>query len=144
MNQEQIIAEANKSHAFYNRFYFSQDVSVDPESFQKQFSLYNAERDNALTEEELKAVLVIENFLKAAELKARFEEIGYKNYSRYHWTLETFSMFEATWWKGYKNFGGYVGMILDHGGDVEAALIKMVGGAEVLADYANDIAATEF
>ena len=97
--------------------------------------------------EQFKEWTSFENILKAFTLRENVEKIGYQNYERYHWILETTPTYEF-WPKGYDaqeiEARGYLGYVINHDGDINAAFKDIMGDAEVFIDYANDIASTAF
>lgn len=147
MNQT-IQEKAKKQLDFKLRFYFSPDMIKEGEgNFKNLFEKYNKEWWNGQAkEEDFMSILNIENFIKAVTLQTNVEKIGYQNYDRYHWILETTATADIR----YSNYSkkvevdGYLGYVLKHNGDVKAAFSDLMGDAEMFIDYANDIADTAF
>jgi hypothetical protein len=115
--------------------------------FKNLFEKYNKEywRGKA-KEEDFMSVINLENFCKAVTLQVNVEKIGYQNYDRYHWILETTSVADVRYcnYSNQVEVDGYLGYILKHDGNVDAAFQDLMGDAEVFIDYANDIASTAF
>lgn len=147
MTNEQIIQKAQERLAFNRRFYFSIDV-VDEQDRPKYSSLFEKYNDvywkNKGDINEAKEKLNLDNLIKAVKLQLAVEEVGYKNYDRYHWIIETTSLVDLRYdsYEKRLNFGGYLQYVLDADGDIEVAFKKLMGDGEVFCDYANDIADT--
>lgn len=146
MTPEQIIENAKKAHSFKLRFYFSPDLIDESDGdFANLFEKYQKNWwKGQAKKEDLMEILNLENFIKAVTLKANVEKIGYQDYDRYHWILETTDVADITFCNYSKKFEvhGYLSYILKNGGDVNAAFGDMMGDNEMFIDYANDIAAT--
>jgi len=146
MTEQEIIEKAKAELNRKLRFYFSPDmIDENDGDFKNMFEKYNKEWYNGqVKEEDFRAVLTLENFIKAVTLKANVEKIGYANYEKYHWILESTELADIS----YSNYSksvevdGYLGYILKCNGDVNAAFKDLIGDAEMFIDYANDIAAT--
>lgn len=147
MTNEQIIQKAEKRLAWYHRFYFSIEV-VDESDRSKYASLFEKYNDvywkNKADINEAKEKLSLDNVIKAIRLQEAVEEVGYKNYDRYHWIIETTSLVDMRYDSYEKRLdcGGYLQYVLDADGDIEEAFKKLMGDGEVFCDYANDIADT--
>jgi len=146
MTSEQIIEKAQKALSSKLRFYFSPDMIDEKDSgFKNLFEKYNKEYNKGQAkEEDFMAILKLENFVKAVTLEANVEKVGYQDYNRYHWILETTALADISYSTYSKKVEvhGYLGYILKHDGDVNAAFKDMMGDNEMFIDYANDIAAT--
>ena len=146
MTAEQIIEEAKNAHSFKLRFYFSPDMIDEKDGdFANLFDKYQKGWwKGQAKEEDLMEILNLENFIKAVTLKANVEKVGYQDYKRYHWILETTDVADILFSTYSKKFEvhGYLSYILKNDGDVAAAFKDMMGDNEMFIDYANDIAAT--
>ena len=146
MTEQEIIEKARKALDFKLRFYFSPDmINEDDRDFKNLFEKYNKQwYEGQAKEEDFKAVLTLENFVKAVTLQANVEKVGYQNYDKYHWILETTALADIRYSTYSKKVevSGYLGYILEHDGDVNTAFKDLMGDAEIYIDYANDIAAT--
>ena len=146
MTSEQIIEKAQKALSSNLRFYFSHDmIDENDGDFANLFEKYNKQLwKGQAKEEDIMAILKLENFIKAVTLKTNVEKVGYQDYKRYHWILETTAVADILYSTYSKEFEvhGYLGYILKHDGDVNTAFKDMMGDNEMFIDYANDIAAT--
>jgi len=155
MTAEQIIEKAKKEFEhirkrFFDRQYLEVFYPERADQFENLFELYNDKRGywkGLMDLEQFKEWTSFENILKTMTLEANVEKVGYADYKRYHWILETTPTYEF-WPKGYQaqeiEARGYLGYIIKHDGDINAAFKDIMGDAEILIDYANDIQSTSF
>ena len=147
MTAEQIIQKANDRMEWINKYYSSPPSTDISDQYPTRFDYYSKEIwKDKMTREKFDEIMSYENILKAETLKANVEKIGYDNYDKYHWILETpplFHIFHNNWENEIK-VEGYLGTIIKHNGDIDAAFADIMGDAEILIDYANDIASTAF
>jgi len=164
MNPQEIIENARKEfnhikERFFDRSYLERFYPERMDQYENLFQLYNDKRgswEGLMDLEQFKEWTSFENILKTYTLRANVEKIGYQNYKRYHWILETTPVYEfwpereslpypQNGFGDYKIKGrGYLGYIIKHDGDIESAFKDIMGDAEVFIDYANDIASTAF
>ena len=155
MTPQEIIEKATKEYEhikerFFDRSYFERFYPEATDRFENLFEHHNHKKgmwQGLMNLEQFKEWTSEENILKTYTLQANVEKVGYQNYIRYHWILETTPTYEF-WPKGYQakeiEVRGYLGYVIKHNGDIEAAFKDIMGDAEIFIDYANDIASTAF
>ena len=164
MTPQEIIKKATKEYEhikerFFDRSYFERFYPEATDRFENLFEHHNHKKgmwQGLMNLEQFKEWTSKENILKTYTLRANVEKVGYQNYKRYHWILETTPIYE--FWPereclpypqpgfgDYKIKGrGYLGYVIKHDGDIDAAFKDIMGDAEIFIDYANDIASTAF
>jgi hypothetical protein len=154
MNPQEIIEKATKEfehikERFFDRSYLERFYPEKMDQFENLFQFYNDKRGywkGLMDLEQFKEWTSFENILKTYTLRANVEKVGYADYKRYHWILETTPIME--FWPEYREteieIRGYLGYIIKHDGDIDAAFKDMMGDAEIFIDYANDIQSTAF
>jgi len=145
MTSEQIIEKAKDTFEGILQRYAKPMNDIALGTYPTTFDWYNEKIwKGMMTRERFDEIITYENILKAITLKTNVEKIGYANYERYHWILETTPTYCLRYdsWKKEIEVDGYLGCILKNDGDVDAAFKDMMGNAEMFIDYANDIAAT--
>jgi hypothetical protein len=155
MNPQEIIEKATKEfehikERFFDKSYFERFYPEETDKFENLFQSYNDKQGcwkGLMNREQFNEWTSFENILKALTLQANVEKVGYADYKRYHWILETTPTYEF-WPKGYQakeiEARGYLGYIIKHDGDIDTAFKDMMGDAEIFIDYANDIQSTAF
>lgn len=154
MDTQKIIDSARKEVEYIKRRYFSRSYleKFYPEKtdqFENLFEFHNSKSGlwkGLMDLDQFNEWTSFENILKTFTLRANVEKVGYADYKRYHWIIETTPTYE--FWPEYRETGieirGYLEYIIKHNGDVESAFKDMMGDAEMFIDYANDIASTAF